>query len=67
MTRREKLQEQYEDALFALLMDDLAIAEGKSAEEENEQLKNDPKYAVPPEVRQRCLNNFQALHEKNNT
>ncbi len=55
MTRREKLQEQYEDALFALLMDDLAIAEGKSAEEENEQLKNDPRYAVPPEVRQRCL------------
>ena len=29
MTRREKLQEQYEDALFALSMDDLAVEEGK--------------------------------------
>lgn len=55
MTRREKLQEQYEDALFALLMDDFAVSEGKSAEEENERLKNDPSCAVPPEVRRRCL------------
>ena len=39
MTRREKLQEQYEDALFALLMDDLAVEEGKKAYEENERLK----------------------------
>ena len=30
MTNREKLQDQYEDALFALLMDDLAWREGAS-------------------------------------
>lgn len=40
MTRREKLQEQYEDALFALLMDDLAVEEGKKAYEENKRLKS---------------------------
>ena len=55
MTRREQLQEQYEDALFALLMDELATTEGKAALEENERLKNDPEYAVPTDVRQRCL------------
>ena len=55
MTRREQLQEQYEDALFALLMDELATTEGQAALEENERLKNDPEYAVPTDVRQRCL------------
>ena len=55
MTRREQLQEQYEDALFALLMDELAATEGQAALEENERLKNDPEYAVPTDVRQRCL------------
>ena len=42
MTNREKLQDQYEDALFALLMDDLAWREGVRLLEENERLKNDP-------------------------
>ena len=41
MTRREQLQEQYEDALFALLMDDLAAIEGQAALEENERLKSE--------------------------
>ena len=36
MTNREKLQDQYEDALFALLMDDLAWREGVRLLEENE-------------------------------
>ena len=49
MTRREKLQEQYEDALFALLMDDLAVEEGKKAYEENERLKADSSFEVPSE------------------
>ncbi len=53
--RREELQEQYEDALFALLMDDYIEEEGKRLQEENERLKNDPSAAVPEEARQRCL------------
>lgn len=55
MTKHEKLQEQYEDALFALLMEEFASEEGKSALEENERLKRDPTFDVPPDVRQRCL------------
>lgn len=55
MTRREKLQEQYEDALFALLMDDLAVEEGKKAYEENKRLKADSSFEVPSESRKRCV------------
>ena len=55
MTKHEKLQEQYEDALFALLMEEFAAEEGKSALEENERLKRDPAFDVPPDVRQRRL------------
>jgi len=54
MNRREELQDRYEDALFALLMDDMAVAEGKKAQEENERLKNDPTAAVPEEVDRQC-------------
>lgn len=54
MTRREKLQEQYEDALFALLMDDLAWQEGELLLEENERLKTDPDADVPEEMMKRC-------------
>ena len=55
MTRREELMEQYEDALFALLMDDLAEAQGIEALKENERLKTDPEAAVPEETQRRCL------------
>lgn len=55
MTRQELLKEQYEDALFALLMDNFSAAQGKAAWEENERLKRDPAAAVPLPVQQRCL------------
>lgn len=42
MTNHERLTEQYEDALFALLMDSVAEEEGKQALELNERLKADP-------------------------
>lgn len=54
MTRHEQLQERYEDALFALLMDELAAAEGQRAEEEKERLQNDPSAAVPEDLDRRC-------------
>lgn len=55
MDHREKLRDRYEDALFALLMDEIAEKEGALAREENEQLKNDPTAAVPEDVDRRCL------------
>ena len=54
MTKREKLLEQYEDALFSLLMDEFSESEGKAALEENERLKADPNFVVPKELQQRC-------------
>lgn len=55
MNRQEELQDRYEDALFALLMDKIATAEGKEALEEIEQLKNDPDAAIPEDVDKRCM------------
>ena len=55
MTRREYLTEQYEDALFALLMEPVAISEGIKAEEENERLRNDAAAAVPASLRNKCI------------
>lgn len=63
MTRREELQEQYEDALFALLMDDFAASEGAKALEENERLKNDPEI-VPLPVQQRCVKFINRYYNK---
>lgn len=54
MTRREKLEEQYEDAYFALLMDAVAEKEGVRLEELNDQLNQDPSAAVPEEADRRC-------------
>ena len=54
MTKREELLEQYEDALFSLLMDEFAENEGKEALKENEHLKADPNFVVPEELHQRC-------------
>lgn len=55
MSNREQLFENYEDALFALLMDDLAEVEGERLLELNEELKKDPDAAVPADVQQRCI------------
>lgn len=54
MTNHERLTEQYEDALFALLMDSVAEEEGKQALELNERLKADPAVEVPESARRRC-------------
>lgn len=59
MTRREQLQERYEDALFALLMDEVATFEGKKALEENERLKRDPGAEVPAEVSRQCVHTIR--------
>lgn len=53
MTDREKLEENYEDALFALLMDDIAREESERLLRENEALQADPDAPRPNEAR--CL------------
>lgn len=54
MTRREKLMAQYEDALFALIMDEVAEAEGRIAIEENQRLKESGEVEIPAEMSRRC-------------
>ena len=55
MTNREKLQENYEDSVLALLMDEFAESEGQRYIEENDRLRQDPSAAVPEEVEKRAL------------
>ena len=55
MTRRQQLMEDYENALFALLMDEYMEEEGRRLMEENERLKKDPSAKVPEELDRRCL------------
>lgn len=55
MKAREQLQEEYEDALFALMMYDVAEIEGRRAWEENERLMNDPEAQIPDELTQKCV------------
>ena len=50
MTRREMLTERYEEALFALLLDEVAEAEGRKIVEEQAQLQP----LITPEARERC-------------
>lgn len=64
MTRREELQEAYEDAMFALLMDYVAESEGKKALEENRALQKDPNAEVPQEVRRTCLKEINRAFRK---
>lgn len=54
MTRQDKLQLQYEDAVFALLVDDAAQAEGEELLALNERLKANPDAAVPEELDIKC-------------
>ena len=55
MTRHERLLENYEDAYFALLMEDVAQVEGARLDQLNMELQNDPHTAVPEELTKRCL------------
>ncbi len=64
MDKQERLRERYEDALFAIMMDELASSLGKEAEEENERLKNDPDAAVPEQINKRCLKTIRSHYRK---
>lgn len=54
MTHREKLQEQYEEAVFALLIDEATEQEGQELLAEAERLNNDPDAAIPEELDRKC-------------
>ena len=64
MSRTEQLYESYEDALFALLMDKVAKAEGARLLEENERLQNDPNAAVPEHIDKACMDTIRRTFEQ---
>lgn len=66
MTDREKLVEQYEDALFALLMDEVAVEEGERATRLNEQLNQDPQFALPERLQKKCEKTIQKAFARQN-
>ena len=55
MTRIEQLRENYEDALFALLLTEMSQQEGEKLWEENEKLNDDPEFQVPEDTDRHCL------------
>ena len=66
MTRKEKLRDNYEDALFALLMESVMEEEGKKLLQENERLKADPEFEVPEEASRRCVKAIKKAFAKKN-
>ena len=64
MTRHEQLVENYENALFELLMEGVIEREGEQIEKENEQLKNGPGFSVPPELDKRCMASIKKACKK---
>lgn len=59
MTRHEELEERYADAYFSLLMEEVAIEEGRRLERENEALRQDPAAAVPEALDRRCYQTIE--------
>ena len=55
MAEKKELYEQYEEAFFAVLMDQIADAEGEALMVENHLLQDDPAAAIPAETTRRCL------------
>lgn len=64
MATREELLEQYEDAQFALLMDEIMELQGAELMDFRQQLKNDPAAAVPRQVREHSLETIRKAYEE---
>lgn len=65
MKDQEQLREQYEDALFAMMMGALASREGEKALEENKKLQDDPDAAVPGQIDRKCMQTIRSHFRKN--
>ena len=61
---RKQLQENYEDAMFALLMDDFALSEGARLLEESKAMNEDPAMALPEGMEERGLKMIRKAFRK---
>jgi len=64
LTEHEKLIEAYEDALFAVLMEEVAQSEGNKALELSERLNADPDVKVPSSLHERSMKTIQTEFAK---
>ena len=67
MSNRERLKEQYEEALFELLMDGIAEQEGKMLLLELERVNNDPSFEVPEMLDRKCKKIIKNVYRKDKT
>lgn len=58
---KQTIDENYEDALFAKLMDEHAQIEGTRLLEENERLKNDPDFHLPKGLDERSISTIRRV------
>lgn len=65
MTENSDLLEEYEDALFKLLMARLAEEEGKSLLDENKRLNDNPEAAIPESLDKKCRQTIKKAFIKN--
>lgn len=64
MNEKERLYQQYEDAFFTLLMNEVAEDEGNALLQKNEQLLADERAAVPERLHRRCLRTIEKSEQK---
>ena len=59
MKQKEELWENYEDAVFTILMETVAEQEGQKALQLMQELKHDPSAQVPEEVQRKAKKNIR--------
>lgn len=67
MAKHTYLTDNYEDALFALLMENVSHEEGIKAIEENKHLQNDPDAALPVDLQNKCVQVIKKNFRKGQT
>ena len=64
MNKKSQIMEHYEDALFSVLMNEIAEEEGKILIEQNNCLKSSEENAVPEIISARCLDLIEKQYRK---
>lgn len=64
MNENERLYSQYEDAVFALIMNRVAEENGRALIQKNEELLVDPSAAVPEVLSKRCMRAIERNYRK---
>ena len=66
MKSRDELQNDYEEALFAIIMDDIMELEGRALLEERIRLSESDEFRVPDDMNERCIALIDRLFKERN-